>query len=573
MIDPAVLERVHHARAREIPASDAPFDEAALLAGAVQAWLADVEDALARLLVGGLAHPDGELPAALGLLAERAGRLGAQTAARGLAALQAWTEALRPGPPDLASRNELAQGAWDEAMQLVAWLRLFRADLGLTTAAAAARGLTEGPADDETPRFTGRIWVDGLTLSAENRLVIVARTADGEPVLAFDPLGDVDREDPFAKPVISRLLQDVVDLGRVARSAMDLDRHPYVRRGDTIMVQPAFRAVPRVLDATGPGPSSRASVRTLVDVRFAEGAVTVREANGRPVQVGRTLRFNLCKRLAIDGVSTRAIEVTGLPRQDGLVVIAADDGSGPAFPAIDARAWVFDPSVLAALTEGSDPWLRAAAGLFGGLSGPAVGALDETLRAFVGDASLHWRLTWWAARVGLDGPTWRTPETWPADPGASFAAVWALLWEGGRDAELEAIWPRYADLPEPSLPDVCARALLLDQRGDREAAVAYLEAHVVQVARTARTAETLPSAGDLLALADTRSWLVGGDRSGRVADALGLPAVPLRERAANALLRWRVWDGPERAEGTGPVGLADELALAAVSGWGPTLVG
>ncbi|MCB9679421.1 MAG: hypothetical protein H6737_30230 [Alphaproteobacteria bacterium] len=562
-----VHQRVEAVRARPFEPVTGEADDGALTTGLVQAWIADASDALGRLMVAGIAHPDPELPETFDLLSERAAALGTGTAARGFAVLAEWTRALRPGPPDLTTRMQLAHETWREAMALLAWLRLFRADIDLASAAVRARGeRSDGAERADLPRYTDRVYVDGLTLSAEQRLVVVGHDEHGQQVLAFDPLASGDADDPFGSPVISRLFQEQMWLGDLAGCALDFDRHPYTRRGNTILVQPAFRAVPLRLPTDRPlgGPG----VEVFEAHCSADGeALVVRPRDGGRVVVGRTFEFNVRKRLAALGRPGLSLRLVGLPRREGRVIIACDDEGQTRFPAIDARCWRVHPEVLAAATVSASVWLRAAAAMFGGHPGPE----RERLFRDVATAKLAgldaWRLVWWSARLGADALDLVVPEVPGPSAEDGFVAVWGHLWNGGGEDALKALYAaRYESVPEPALPDVCARTLLLDAvTGDRDAALAYLEAHLVHLRRTGKSAPVLPPSLHLVMLADTLAWLTAGDRSGPVGDALQLPSVPLRERLAQKLYRWRVHGETHE--------LADTLALGALCAWGATVVG
>ncbi|MEZ4322806.1 MAG: hypothetical protein R3F61_35390 [Myxococcota bacterium] len=563
-----VRAKVEGIRARPDETVEGEPDDGALSTGLVQGWTADVRDALGRLMVAGIAHPDPELPETFELLDERARALGASTPAVHLAALAEWTRALRPGPPDLAGRMALAHEAWLEAMGLLAWLRLFEADIDLQAAAVRARGHeAAGTERADLPRYTDRMFVDGLTLT-EGRLVIVGHDEHGQAVLAFDPLASCDPDDPFAKPVISRLFQDQVWLHDLAGCVLDFDRHPYARRGSTVLLQPAFRAVPQRRPSDHPpgGPGTEA-----FEAHFSpEGDdMVVRPRDGGRVMVGRTLAFNLRKRLVALGRPGASLRMTGLPRREGRVVIAVDDDGVQRFPAVDARCWRLHPEVLAGATESGSVWLRAAAAMYGGLDGPARERLFRDVRHAPVSGLDAFRITWWCARVGGDAPDWRPPTEPGPTPEEGFAAVWGLLWnaeERDRPALRALFEGRYASVPDPTLWDVCARALLMDAVDeDRDGALAYLEAHVVHLRRTGKSAPVLPASLELVALADARAWLVENDRSGPVADPLELAGVPLRDRLVAKLYAWRVHGRTD--------GLADALALGAISGWGATVIG
>lgn len=526
-----------------------------LLDGQVQAWLADVEDALARLLGTGLLHPDAELPEALGLLAERGERLGAGAGARSLRRLADGTGALRPGPVDRAARVALADGLFDELMGLAAWHRLLRADLALTEAGLRARGQHGEQRPDPGERRSGRVWVDGLALDEHGVLRIVGHMDDDTPVLLLDPLGDPDRDDLFARLVVSRLFQDLVDLRELGRCAVELERHPVDVRGGVVIGRPAFRAVPRRITADGDAPRTRHVERVRVEVRGTADGLRVRDVTGRELEVGRTLAFNLRKRIADGGEGS--VELVVRSGAGGRRVIGALEDGRRTFPTVDARAWRVDPhGLLRAATDADEPWIRACATLFGGggATGYADAAHDATTRPWAGTDL--WRWVWWAARTGL--------EPRGDEPDDDLASVWLGCWRGQQDV-LAAAWERYAERPEPTLVDVAVRSLLLDAvAGDRAQALDYLEAHRLALVQRA-SGGPLPPALDLLVLADVRAWLRGEERAGPVVDGLGLGSVALRERCAAALMSWRL-GGPAS-------GVGDELALAASASWGASVVG
>ncbi len=560
-----------------------PPPDSALTSGLVQAWITDAMDALGRLMTAGLSYPDPELPETFSLLAERAEALGSTSGQEGLSALAQKTSALRPGPSDLASRTALARELWSQAMRTTAWLRVFRDDIALQSAVVRARGEQVGSTErEDVPRYTDRMVLDGMSVTG-TRLTLIGHDDHGQQVVAFDPLGAFDNDDPFGSPVISRLFQDQMWLSDLADTVLDFERHPMARRGNTVLLQPAFRSVPRRrARETG----ERRDLGSVVRLSIEDGEPVVRTRDGASVFVDDTLGFNVWKKLASLGMPTVDVPVRLHARSRLPQILSCDEDGRMGFPAVDARCWRVHPGTLAtagrqeAGVDGLDAlWLRAAVALFGGVDGPGREDLLRALAESRPGLTHGVRLTWFAARMGVREPVVDLPKTPPDDATERFAWVWLRLYAGATWGELQSTFDEwYAVLPEPAPVDVAARVLLLDARGldedpedpvKREPGRDYLQAHLQPLRRTGRDAPVLPGSFGLLWWGDVHAWVHERGRSGQPFDGLEVPVRRLRTRVARQLYRWRV----EGVVETGPGGLADSLALAATAKWGRTLVG
>lgn len=498
----------------------APFDAAtgapdvrSLAEPVLADWLYEVDDALARLLMVGLAHPDADLAPRFELLALRAQELGSEHAWRALNALAVLTSALVPGPPDPTERRTVSAHLWREQMLLHSWLRWFRAEVALATAEAVSVGAAPVRERQDLPRFSGRVWLDGLTVDATT-VHLHGHTEAGEAVLLVDRVARLDADDPCRKPLISRLFHDELVLAELLDHVVEIERHPFGRKGALRVLRPSSRSRPhlRSADTRSRGPQIREGTAS---VRWVRGEVGV-SLGTTPLDVGGALELNLLKRLAAEGRSSCELPVWWVERRAGPILVGTPDRK---LVHVDPSV---DPLVPEDLLPEASGWLRTV------LGGPLASRGD-------------WRAVWWAERSGVS----------PRDPRTT--GVWLALWRG-EDVSGEPLPELGGD---PSLTTVAERALLLDAHGRGEEARDLVAAHVEHT----RKRDVLPPSADLLLLADVAAWLSGADRSGAVGEALELPADRMRSRLARQLLEWRTTgEGAER--------LADTVALARVSRWG-----
>ncbi|MCA9569716.1 MAG: hypothetical protein KC656_17855, partial [Myxococcales bacterium] len=370
-------------------------------------FLADVDAALGRLLAGGLAHPDAELPPTFELLAGRAEQLGSPTAREALSALASGTSALLPGPPERDARDALSRALWDEVLAFHAWLRWFRLDIGLSTAAAVSAGAAPATDRDDLPRFTGRLWLDGLELEGQ-QLLLHAHDADGAPFLLVDPLAGLDPTDPFTTPVVSRLLQDEVVLAGLGAVALDVDRHPVGHRGGTAVLRPDLRGRPVLRPASREGQGRQVS-RMVVEARMGPEGPVLAGPLGEDLTTGDVLSTNLLKRLAGEGTARTTFQATVRRGRAAWQILSVPDLDGLAFPHVDPAAWALDADVLFAWTREA-PALQGPAQLF------VSGVAPRVQEALAGPART-WFDAWVAARLGID----REPR--PADAENFRAAI------------------------------------------------------------------------------------------------------------------------------------------------------
>lgn len=496
-------------------------DPSTLAAGQVRNWLAEVDEAVGRLFVAGLAHPPQDLGPTFELLAHRAATLGAPTAQQGLDRLAHQIESLSPGPPDREQRRVLADAALTEVMGFLTWLRLFRGQVDLQEAGAAAEVEAER---DDVPRYTGRMQVLGLYLDGD-RLVIVGRDEAGQPLHAVDPLADVDPLDPCGSVVISRLLQRPLALLDLLDGQLEFEGHPFGQARHGRLLKPAFRAVPtlRPHTASYQGPD-RLVVRWSDGVRLSDPQVVV-----RPL-----LEFNLCKLLCHEP-GTAALDVTLQVGRTETRLLRAESALGPLVPAVDARCWAVHPTQLEGWLAEADDWTRAAASLYGGLQ-PAPAGTD-------------WRFQWLRTQRGERAE----PSDAPLGKGIdAFDHVWRryVLQGSLKRSLLEGRLSTTTLGSDPDPFEVCARALVL-HLADPEAARIYLSAHL----------ETVSIDADVLV------WMVFAETRMRVLEqpyGLDLPVHPQRMRWAHRLRAWRAGEAAE--------GLGDILAWGATSGWAETVV-
>jgi hypothetical protein len=517
-------ERLAAARGRTVEQRAGEPDHTTLVDGSVTRWLTAVDDVIGRLLVGGLAYPDGELAPTLEGLADRAAALGTVTGCRSLAVLAVHVDALRPGPPDPEARRALAESTWIELAAFQRWLDAFRRTIGLALARAVSEGVATAPSPEDVPRMTARLFLDGMTFRGDE-VRLHAHTADGHAVVLVDPVVGRDADDPFDVPLVSRLFQDELALRGLLGAALDVDEHPFVARGVQRVLRPDLRRRPTrvAAKAVGKGPH----VRT-VRVRPADPPEAL---GGEEVVVSDVLTTNLLARRVVHGDAPVVLH-TLLHRTTHHPIGAVVDGVLTC-PHLDPACWPVPVDAL--------PVERASAGLRTALA--LVDRSHAPPARVVG-----WREAWAALRAGHE-PALEVPADGPE-------AVWAALYRGD---DVSALWETWATLPDPSLVEATARAMLLHAT-DPEAAVTYLAAHLDALRQEVASGEPMPPSGALLFAADGWAWINGHDRAGPVADALGLPVALLRRRVVQRLLDW--------VEGEEPAGLADTIALASASGWG-----
>lgn len=482
----------------------------------VAVWLTEVDGALGRLFVSGLAHPPLDLPPTLTLLAERAEVVGVPTAAQKLSALAALLEGLCPGPPQRDLRTERAERAFKEGMELVAWLRLFRGHFDLQRAGTLQQAEAEA---DDVPRFTGRMRIDGAHLEGD-RLVIAGRDEEEQPLFAVDILADLDRDDPFGSPVISRLLQRSIELSELLDATLEFEAHPVGRARRGRMLKPAFRSAPVLRPAEARPPQDEE-----LEVRWSDGVRT----SDRDLFVPPLLDFNLTKLLAHQQRPRLAVLIQR--GRTGHRLIRADDGNGACLPALDARCWTVPAPVLARWVEDADPWVRTAASLYGPRLQPCEG----------------WRGAWAASRRG--GKLAASPPI-EGEGLALYSGVWHrhLRDEPLREALLDG--KLSAEAVRDDAFATCARALVL-HRFQPEQGLDYLHAHLETV-----------DADD-----ETLVWLVFAETRARMGEplTLDLPVQPQRLRWARTVRAFRAGEPAE--------GLGDVLAWGAVATWRATVVG
>lgn len=519
-------EAVHAARTATIEDRPGTPEVTSLVDGAVVDWISGVEEALGRLFVSGMAHPDGELAPTFEGLASRAAALGCQTGFRTLSVLALYTDALRPGPPDRSARTALCAEQWREAMQFHRWLRAFRMEIGLAMADAVSQGVTVAPAVDAVPRMSGRLFVEGLALRGDT-LVVHTSTEDGAAVVLLDPLVGLDRDDPFDRPVVSRLFQEELRIRQLHDVAFDVDRHPFTVQRGVRVLRPDLRATPvrrPISGGHGRGEAYR-RIRLRFDDNEALGA-----RGGEVVELGPLLEMNAWKRRVLRG--REPLEVVVRSTRQGGQILAAVERDRLVFPHLDPACWALEPTDLP--LDRASAWARVAAG--------------RDLQKTTGG----WREGWVAARRGVPFVV--------EEPGQGPPAVWATLY---CEEPTDTLWEAYRVLADPTLAEASARALLLHSQ-DPEAALAYLQAHLRHLRTQTERGEPLPPSVELLFAADALAWVSGADRAGPVGDALGLPAAPLRMRLVRQLAGW--------VESDREAGLADTLALASVSGWGRAIL-
>lgn len=507
----ALADRLEAARTLSIPEPTGQEDPSTLTGPILSGWLADVHEALGRLLVSGLSHPEPELGPGFGLLADRAAELGSVTATRFLRVLALWTDALQPGPPTRAAREELARGLWADVQGFHRWLAAFERDLALSTAAAVSAGVASPRERSDVPRFSGRVHVDGLELDRD-RLLLHGHTAS-DRVLLVDRLAVLDQ--PFERPVLSRLFQEEVPLQRFGAAVVDVEAHPFRKRAGVVVLEPDFRSVPRLREGENDGRDGGVE-RLELELRTTPDGCELLGPGAEPVATGAAFEANARVRLAELAQPRHRFTGVVLRHRDRVQLVGALEVSGRSFPHVDPGAWAVDAGALLGWTVEASPALQAAAQLF--VSG-VVPRVAEIFREPVQD----WSLAWCGAR--LEARPVADPRD--DDPGG----VWLSCWGNRPD---HALWTVYEHLPEATLAEAAARSLLLVRR-DREAARVYLQAHLDRVRRL----EVLPESSTLLLLADAWAVVDQADRDGPVLDALGLDVRSLRERLGAQLLRWR----------------------------------
>lgn len=590
-------------------------------AGRLLRWLSDVDEAVRSLYVAGLSYPEPDLSAELRVLAGRSRELGLATALSGLLRLAAWLDAIT-ACPEHEPRGALLVAAWDETQALVAWLRLFRREIDLLVVEAELRRpLAERePAGVEharrqPPALDALVWPAGCVLEDGGGLRIVGVLLRGawvgptvppspppRAVILHDQIEGVDAERALDRPVVSRLFQDSVSLGRLMRSEIRLRAHPCLLEPGRVSGWPAFRAVP---DLSAQSADSAPDLPLLDHARDHEPArATIRldwqdgdlslEAE-LPVVSSPVLRLN-ARKLLLSGAATTVTAVVGREGHQLEVLQLRPDGEEDVSPWTLVHhpvAGVLTRERLAALIDGwaaaVEPHdagaafaLRGALAALGALAPRALGRLRARVGKFMGhatDVGAAYRL----GRIGraLGEPLPREPllelvRAALVDPVATTAQLHEALWLAlaiDRTAVLEATLRslrggRLAVLRAPTLEEVVTRALVdhaldrIDHPPDDEPeeaerpeglrvegpALAGLEPLEELVAELgpAPTQEQA-SLHELLALGDAL-WRVKSQPEGeRNLAALDLDRVHLATRCADGLLYAREETTPESA--------------------------
>ncbi len=372
----------------------------------LERFLDDVDEAVGQVFVAGLSFPDPELPDELASLSERAERHGLPTALAHLKRLELWVRAIS-GEKSTERRLELAQGAWDETQRLLAWLRLFRTELGFliveSALSAETAGETQGAAR-QVPTRTVTMYPVGLELERSGMLLIAGLDIDSKmPVVLRDHLAELDPDRPLSGKVISRLFQDAVDLSVVMRGLIRLEDHPVVQRQTVMLFRPAFRATPKLLPVTEdfqPPEFPSLDPSRLRGQHMPGPFRATLSARGRqihwtapwPVESSEVIKLNATKLLAREAATKLELDLVARLKEDDTlrVLSATTEDDGRVFLADDPTLFRMAPEVVAAsaITTRKDlgedhelagRWLEAAAFLFGGTDKKVVEGLREAL--------------------------------------------------------------------------------------------------------------------------------------------------------------------------------------------------
>ena len=594
----------------------------------LERFLADLEEALQQVFTAGLAFPDPEIPDELAALATRARALGLPGALEHTLALRALLTATLAAP-DGEGRQALVAAAWERTHRLVAWVRLFRTELGFLLVEARltqTRGATPTTAAEVPTRsLTAQSW--GLQLDTSGRLLVFCTDLQtGHPVVLRDHLPEHAGLAPLDYPVVSRLLQDQVTLRHLLRGMVCLDEHPVVERPDQWLFRPAFRAIPRVLSAAEDADPSELPAWPAPIGRLR---ATAHRSGGRvrwtpSLQTTAWLTLAVQRLMVREGSERVSVDLVVVPGKDAprpVSAWSADDGWS--YPADDPRAWRLAPELLASAADATAAvsatvdtlLLQAAAYLFHGADADAVDTLRtelatarargisstqalERARGLLGvphpDAEAHADLLR-AALVALASPGSASLQgierllgrrASPSDvQHLDDTMAWETLWlvdRGGLQVELAAeVCGLLAALTAGegrSTPAYAgARALAthlveeLDGVEDLTAypyLVAHLDALIPGRSRKRQRLPPLPTVHEILLLGDTTARLVGDDPHGATVAHLGAQPVALLRAAIDALVSWRTSPAtPALARRA-----AHALLLTAASGLSDTVV-
>ena len=513
-----------------------------------------IEDAVEPLFVAGLAHPDPELPERLAMVADLAARYGLATAVERVLRLADAFTTEDPG------------AAWEAAQHLVLWLRLFRREQGLLVAEASLMDATTPASGSRVPTETLRFWPDGFELIGQHLRLRGRNIVTGQPVVVHDEISELNPDDPFARPVLSRLLQASLPLERIVNSVLDFENHPVTKTRLGSRFAPAFRAVPAVLAVADALPLPMAGPIDLVRVRYPvrvslrvvitrDALSWTRDGSPCPIQETTPLRQAMIRR-ALTERADMPIEATVVGDGTSVRLLATHDVDGRHFPSVDPRCERLGRAQIYSWTLDGDRWLQTVAAHFGGATFEALEALSAAWSEADGPQSDRAR-----HRLGLPcrAPTPLNIEPTTLDPAQIFEGLWHhwIAEEPLDDGLLGRLVERLT-VPDPTPTEVCARAVALAFWGDILADTEDAEPDDLNTEQTeARTffaahladwrEDVLPDLGELLRVADTAVILEGGSLAGPTLAALGFPRSAMAHLVSEALRRWRLASDPQDA--------------------------
>lgn len=509
-----------------------------------------IDECITALVSSGTAFPDPDLPDRLEALGDRAVAIGLEGAAVRLRAVAGPTAQVTSAPSDRGARADRAFAA---LLDLIAWMRVFRAllELELTRADLATAG-------GEAPSAMLRVALLGLEQHSTRVVLHGVARGTGQWVQLRDDLPDLAAADPLHHAASSRLLQDRVLLHELLRQELVLPAAAAVEEGGVLHVAPTFGQRPVVVEAAAAPPVPRLGEGgavigpARVGLRVAahpEIRVATVGGAAAPLAVEGALRLALAKLLVREGGAEVDVDAVVAPAAEGWMLLRVDDRlEGAVHPGCDPRAFALSLEALLGRAGARDPghvWLRHQLASAGGAQVPVE--LPQEGPA-------------WAFRAAVAGDELgdgvaACAEAWvrgAEGPEALLEALWVAERAGVSGAELAAWAPSAAG----GAAGRGAAGLLALARGARVEALEHLAEAVDALRQGAHaTAGTTAALGRLLARAE------GGADGLPPAAMLGVSAERLLWSSLEPLLAWTV-----RPEPTTAMRAGDGLWLARDAG-------